>query len=80
MQTIIHPALDATTTDMFQEAQQTKLQGIDKTAKNQDENSWSYPTESPNQLWSGSGSSYDPYIIKTAQDLENLMFIQKFAH
>ncbi|MBD5413663.1 MAG: hypothetical protein HDR52_04480, partial [Treponema sp.] len=43
--------------------------------ENKDENDWSYPAEYSNQLWSGSGASYDPYIIKTAQDLANLAYM-----
>ena len=42
---------------------------------NENKNDWSYPTEYPNQLWSRSGTSYDPYIIKTAQDLANLSYM-----
>ncbi|MBD5406897.1 MAG: hypothetical protein HDR56_04675 [Treponema sp.] len=43
--------------------------------ENKDENDWSYPTSRPQRLWSGSGYSYDPYIIKTAQDLANLAYM-----
>lgn len=42
--------------------------------QNTNTNDWSYPTSRPQQLWSGSGYSYDPYIIKTAQDLANLAY------
>lgn len=43
--------------------------------QNTNTNDWSYPTSRPQQLWSGSGYSYDPYIIKTAQDLANLAYM-----
>ncbi|MDE6245441.1 MAG: hypothetical protein K2M50_07275 [Treponemataceae bacterium] len=43
--------------------------------QNTNTNDWSYPTSRPQQLWSGSGASYDPYIIKTAQDLANLAYM-----
>ena len=43
--------------------------------QNTNTNDWSYPTSKPQQLWSGSGYSYDPYIIKTAQDLANLAYM-----
>lgn len=42
---------------------------------NKNTNNWSYPTSKPQELWAGSGSSYDPYIIKTAQDLANLAYM-----
>lgn len=38
-------------------------------------NSWSYPTKEPKQLWSGSGTETNPYIIKTAQQLANLSYM-----
>ena len=48
--------------------------------QNTNTNDWSYPTSKPQQLWSGSGYSYDPYIIKTAQDLANLAYMVNYGY
>ncbi len=36
---------------------------------------WSYPSEMPKRLWSGSGTEADPYVIKNAQELANLSYM-----